>query len=127
MKRTPITRKTPMARSSSQLRRSAMPRSRPGKQPPERADAAFLAWLRRQPCVMCANPPPSHAHHPRTGAGTSIKAPDATAISLCLVCHHDLHALAGRFRGWLREKLRTWEASCNAMLRAAYEKTKGTA
>jgi hypothetical protein len=120
MKRTPLTRKTPMARSSSQLRRSALPRSRPGKQPPHKRDDAFLAFVRRQRCSMCSRPGPSHAHHPRIGAGVGIKPADDTAISLCLVCHHDLHALAGAFKGLQREALRAWEQAKNSELQEAF-------
>lgn len=120
MKRTPLARKTPIARGTSQLKRSRMARGRPGKQPPERRDDAFLAHVRRQRCCMCMKPGPSHAHHPRTGAGTGIKASDSTAISLCLVCHYDLHALSGAFKSFQRAALRAWEEAKNSELREAF-------
>lgn len=101
------------------LKRTAMKRKRT-RAKPSKADAAFLAFVRRQPCAMTGAQPPSHAHHPRTGTGTALKPHDSTAIPLSLVAHHDLHALSGAFKGWKREQLREWERAKNAEVRELY-------
>jgi hypothetical protein len=122
MRRTPLKRSAPLARGSSSMKRSAIKRKRPRGQPPERKDEAVLAFARRRRCACCNRPPPSHAHHPRTGAGIGIKSHDAGVIPLCLGGHSDLHSLAGAFKGWNRARLREWEARCNEILRAEHER-----
>lgn len=122
MKRTPLKRGKPLARSSKPMKRTRMKRGRRAVQPPERRNDAFLAFCRKQRCAMCSRPPPTHAHHPRTGAGVGIKSSDETCVSLCLSCHSDLHALCGKFKGFERATLRAWEAQKNRELREAYEK-----
>ena len=123
MKRSgPLARKTPLARASKPMARSPMRGSRPKGQPAERSDRPYLAWLRKQPCCMCSGRPPCHAHHPRTGAGVGLKSADQGAISLCAVCHHDLHALAGHFEGLPRAGLREWEELKARQRRAEYER-----
>lgn len=57
---------------------------------------------------MCGAWPPNEAHH-RTGAGMGLKHNDRDTMSLCFKDHRDLHALAGRFKGWTKEQVRTWQ------------------
>ena len=124
MKRTPLQRKTPL-RSSSTLKRggvlarSPMKRKRPRVRAAHLRDDAYLAWLRTLPCACCDAPPPSHAHH-STGAGLALKAPDREAMPLKPEHHHDLHALAGSFKGWTRERLREWQAEQVQRFQALY-------
>jgi hypothetical protein len=140
MKRTPLTRKTPMSRSSSQLRRSAMPRSRPGKQPPERADEAFKRFVRTLPCCApmvdryptmpadvfrCGNRP-SDPHH-KHGDGKGIKTHDRTCVPLCRFHHDDAEGKRGVFSGFTKQQTRDWHDAESKRVVELYEKTKGTA
>lgn len=131
MKRTPLTRKTPMARSSSKLTRSPMKRGRPGKQPPERRDDAYKAWIRAQPCCAptseaypepCTDWPcdPNHQH----GDGKSIKTHDHTCIPLSRICHDGYEAKNGRFKGFTKQQTRDWHAAQAERLRALYTTTE---
>lgn len=36
------------------------------------------------------------------------KASDNTTVPLCSRLHHQMHHLAGPFKGWTKERLRTW-------------------
>lgn len=113
-----------MPRPSKPIGRSPVKRRKPKPRPAALRDDAFLLWLRRQACCSCStlNGRLHHAHHPRRGAGLALKAPDASAITLCMFCHHHLHSLNGPFTGWSRAKLQDWEAEQNARQRAEYER-----
>lgn len=82
-------------------------------------DDAYRAWVTRQPCAMCGKAPPSQCHH-RTGAGLALRAHDHQSMPLCPLCHHDLHALSGRFKGWSRGQLRLWQEDKVNETRARY-------
>lgn len=131
MKRSSLARKTPIARGTSQLKRSRMARSRPKGQPAHKRDDAFLAWVRRQPYCMCKKRGPNHAHHPRYGAGVGMKAADRFAISLCetviavVGCHDHRHRKTGPFKEMDREAVRDWEAAQSARLVELYEDARG--
>lgn len=64
---------------------------------------------REQPCAMCHRPPPSEAHHATFGRGLGQKADDSLCIPLCLWCHRDFHAAAGRFRSMDKAARRAWQ------------------
>lgn len=89
-------------------------------------DAQYIAWVRRQPCAVCATPGPNHAHHhtsapsfapdaPRPEKsvglkrGKSQKAADYYTIPLCLKDHKKLHELSGFFSGYSGSELRAWQ------------------
>jgi hypothetical protein len=91
MKRSPLKRKTPLARGTSQLKRSRLkPRN------PDRAAAERLRdfgpqaeWMRDLPCSTCgARPPsvPSHVGRSRGAGGTR----DDLAPQ-CSACHEAVH------------------------------------
>lgn len=71
-------------------------------------DPKYLSRVRQLPCCMCGAWPPNQSHH-LTGGGMALKTSDGSTIPLCFKDHHDLHALAGRFKGWTKEQLRTWQ------------------
>ncbi len=69
---------------------------------------AYLAWVRRQPCLGCGREPAGEAHH--TGRhGIGQKPPDGQAVPLCAECHMALHDLTGPFRGFERRHRKAWE------------------
>lgn len=77
-------------------------------------DETYLTYVRSLPCCAptiypCRNPSPQHAHHPRTGVGLALKAPDREAIPLCWLHHKCLHDLRGPFEHFNREMLRAWQ------------------
>lgn len=63
-------------------------------------DNGFLAFLRRQPCVVCQAPAPNDAAHLRMASpergkqptGMQVKPSDRFAVSLCRTCHSTQHA-----------------------------------
>lgn len=125
MRRTPIKRKTPL-RSWPPTRRHLPMRSRAWKSRGrgEFADESRLAWLRLRSCRACGACPCGVAHHLRhdehgASLGAHIK-DDRRAISLCPQCHHDRHALAGRFSCWTRSDVQLWENEQLALQRAEY-------
>ena len=106
------------------LRRTALKRSPLRRKPPRRlrgpkADAAYLERVRGLPCCARHLGPcngPIHAHH---ALGVSAKANDSTAIPLCGLEHHRAwHDHNGDFRGWSREKRRTFELLCIGLTKA---------
>lgn len=62
---------------------------------PRIKDAAFLKFVRQQPCVACGHHPPNHAAHIRMGSlaydkrptGAGEKPSDRWAVPLCARCH----------------------------------------
>lgn len=86
------------------------------------SDERRLAWVRRQPCAVCACPGPNHAHHSTSGQsgvdgpkaiggrrGKGQKASDTETIALCIKDHANLHALRGFFSGFTKNELREWQ------------------
>lgn len=76
--------------------------------------AKTLAEVRALPCCRCGRHPteyaPTRAHHQTgMGKGKGQKNPDDRTMPLCFLCHNDFHALAGKFKGWGRERLRKWQ------------------
>ncbi len=75
---------------------------------------AFLAFLRRKPCVACGAPAPSQAAHVRfsdaaTGhvnPGVGAKPDDRRAVPLCASCHLDApdsqHRIGDERKFWAR-------------------------
>lgn len=122
MKRSPLQRKTPLARTSglltskplervSELKRTAMKRKAPKiRTASEGGDPEYLAFVRRQRCCACGSLPPSHAHHETLGGrGKSQKAPDRRTLPFCFGDHDDFHLVRGRFKGWSREKRKAFQ------------------
>jgi|SRR3972149_948686 len=72
---------------------------------PHRAiDEKYLAWVREQPCWICAAPPPSEPDH-QDSSGVGTKGPDKFALPSCRRCH-DLR----QGRSWSRLPLGITEA-----------------
>lgn len=127
MKRTPLTRKTPMKRSRF------VKRPLPKRAPERGGDVDYLAWIRMLPCARCGVNGISHAHH-STGAGMGLKSDDRDAMPLCSPhvdgrmtkpgCHREFHDNRGLFDGWTREDRRIWQelqvARCQALHRLLF-------
>jgi hypothetical protein len=122
-----LERKTPL-RASSPSKRTAKPSkltpagSRSSKGPPR--DPAFLAYVRRWPCVLCRRTGRTEPHHfGRHGTGT--KCSDYEVTPLCTEHHrlwHDSGSLPGRERAaWLRRWFRAAR-----LIHAAFERQKVT-
>lgn len=111
MKRTALTRKTPLARTSRIPARRSTPRRRD-------ADVVrnphYLAWLREQPCGVAAifrdkaGPcgGPVDPEHKREGVGMGQRASDADAWACCRVHHDQRHDGRGVFATMTRAELR---------------------
>ena len=82
MKRTPLTRKTPMRKVSA--KRTAYRASDEGK-----AALEHMRRVKELPCVICNAPPPSDAHHVICGRYGTRKAADTEVIPLCKAHHQD--------------------------------------
>ena len=69
---------------------------------PRQRDEAFLAFVRKQPCCVCAKPAPSDAAHIRAAnpmlgkryCGKGEKPHDRFATPLCRECHAQQHSMA---------------------------------
>ena len=61
----------------------------------------YLAFVRSQPCLLCAAPAPSDPHHygPR---GLGQKTDDYRTVPLCRKCHDTLHAEGESMAGMRR-------------------------
>lgn len=68
-----------------------------GQRQPREECPAFLAFVRRRPCVACGAPPPSQAAHVRysdaarghVNPGVGAKSDDRRCVPLCADCHLD--------------------------------------
>ncbi len=103
MKRTPLTRKTPLKRSP--FRRKPPPPNRAG------SDPAHLAVIRALPCAVCGSRLRVAAHHSTVGRGLSRKTSDRETMPLCDRDHKAFHGAVGFFAGWSREQRRDWQRS----------------
>ena len=111
MKRTHLSRKTPL-RTRTPLRRAKSIRQRsPHRRPTSPENKDRMAWIRTLAC--CA---PAHicagrieAHHAGKKPGLRLKAPDDTVIPLCQQAHHDIDNHSGPFRNMTRDELREWQ------------------
>lgn len=125
MRRSALPRRTPL-RSSSRLARVkhlAAKRDRP-RRSSRVLDPAYLAWVRTQLCVcgdafVCEGR--TEPDHQREGVGAGRKASDRDSYPLCSLHHRHRHDLTGPFRGWTRERLRTWIAERIAEANARYD------
>jgi len=125
VKRTALTRKTPLARTSRIPARRSTPRRRD-------ADVVrnphYLAWLREQPCGVAAifrdkaGPcgGPVDPEHKREGIGMGQKASDMDAWACCRVHHDQRHDGRGVFATMTRAELRTFIRMQIAMFKTAY-------
>ena len=109
---------TKAARGESPMKDQRQPRVR---------DNAFLAFLRRQPCLVCGRTPsdPAHIRFAPHGSGWRYvgkgeKPDDARAVSLCRECHTRQHAMSER-RFW-EEVLRLDPVATCASLRQRFER-----
>ena len=50
---------------------------------------AYLAAIRRLPCMCCGRVGATQAAHRNESKGMALKTDDRTAMSLCLDCHRD--------------------------------------
>lgn len=89
----------------------------PEPKPTRELNKRYLARVRRLPCCMCGMPGPSEAHH-STGAGLGTKANDTDTMPLCTNCHRCFHALTGPFTGWVKQRIRSWQARMVRVTRA---------
>lgn len=115
MKRTPLTRKTPMKRSRPEFKS-------PHKRTPEQGgDEEYLRWIRKLPCCVtgCAATGSSHAHH-STGAGMALKAHDRETMPLCATHHRQFHDGRGYFLDWGRAQRRSWQAAQVGVYQASF-------
>lgn len=122
MKRSPLRRKSALARRSriAQVRAKARRSSRV-------RDEAYLAWVRQQPCrVGAAGVPgclgPIDPDHKRAGVGAGTKASDRDAWPVCRKHHDDRHAMRGPFTFMTKEQLRAFIDARIAEANAAYER-----
>lgn len=112
--RTPLKRKTELRAKRWGVSRG--PSRRVRKQ--TEADKAYLEAVRQLPCchprlsligpdaLLCQGR--IHAHHAGRKPGTSLKAPDSTAIALCEAHHRQWHDANGVFSGWTKADRRRW-------------------
>jgi hypothetical protein len=138
MRRTPLKRTAPLARSTSTLKRSAIKRKRPRGQPPERSAPEFLAFVRLLPCCApitnivrdgdvlrfhdgrCGHRPcdPHHKH----GDGKGIKTHDRTCVPLCRRHHDQAETKRGLFAGWTKQQTREWHDKESERVQALYDR-----
>ena len=113
MKRTALSRKTPLRRTG--------PIKRKARKPKPHDDAAYLAWVRTLDCLLApfgcfGAVHPHHAIH-RSQGGT-----DRDAVPLCFK-HHiaDWHGHAGEFRGLSRLERFAWAQQAIGATQKLYE------
>lgn len=61
-----------------------------------------------------------------TGGGMGTKVSDRMTMPLCRRCHRDFHALAGRFKGWERDRIRSWQHHMVIVTMGTLSATKDT-
>lgn len=78
-------------------REKALDRSRAGQRTPRVRDNAYLAWVRRLPCVCCGSAARIEAAHIRASypsagwapTGMAQKPDDVRVVPLCSTCHRE--------------------------------------
>lgn len=64
--------------------------------------AAYLKWVRSQPCAVCGAKPCQAHHEPLGLAGMGIKCPDSHGMPLCHFCHDARHHYGAE---WLEDRI----------------------
>lgn len=92
MKRTALTRKTPL-RATGRPRPRAKSKGGQGKPATRWRSPAYLAWVKTQPCCLCGGPAddPHHAVALDNLSGMGLTAPDYWAMPACRLCHDRIH------------------------------------
>lgn len=110
MKRTALVRRTPLPRQTRPIKRSPIKYRPPRRLGTTQSDPHYLAFVRTLPC--CAGPTLCGGrvdpHHAGRRPGIGMKAPDRTAIPLCVAHHRDWHGGGGSFLFWSKERRREW-------------------
>lgn len=115
MKRTPMTRSTPMSRGTIPLRRAAMKKRKPKARAGQ--DKTMLTACRGQQCWLAipgvcrgdiATVVPCHSNQGTHGKGMGIKARDEYTVPGCMHCHSELDQ--GRLFS-REEKASLWNAA----------------
>lgn len=88
-----------------------------------RHDPAYLAFIRKLPCVVTGAYPAeaSHLRSLKHGSGVGLKTPDATAIPMSRAVHADYETRTGMFRGWTQEQRETWHMKHAEAYRSLYD------
>ena len=76
----------------------------------------YEAWIKEQPCCSCGHPETEPHHIKGIGgfSGVGIKASSVLAISLCRICHDNLHRNIDDHREvQLIWTLKTIESACS--------------
>lgn len=73
------------------------------KKKPARSNA-YMAFIRRQKCLICGRPDQIDAHHTESG-GIATKGSDFSCIPLCWICHRKLHDSGSKRGDWTDEEL----------------------
>lgn len=94
MKRTPITRRTPIApRSKKRAERYNTPEGQEA--------LAYMKAVKDLPCCICDAPPPSDAHHVIHDRNSAARSSDFDVIPLCKAHHqHGPVAIHNAKRAW---------------------------
>lgn len=74
------------------------------------AGKRHMTRIKRMGCVVCGAPPPSYAHHIRTGQGMSQRASDFLTLPLCYECHQGKSGIHGDRSAWRLRKLSELDA-----------------
>ena len=93
----PIREAKKIARAKGRKKREKALVKSEGQRQPRRRDPAYLAWLRRQPCVICGTTKRIEAAHVRAGYPSAGWAPtgmmqrpdDQRAVPLCATHHRE--------------------------------------
>lgn len=76
---------------------------------------AYLAAIRRLPCMCCGRVGATQASHANEGKAIALKTDDRTAMALCLDCHRD-YDNGGTMD---RDAARRWAATMREHTKAA--------
>lgn len=91
-----VAKKNAPAREARKRVRKAVGKGDRGRE----RDTGYLAFLRRQPCVVCGAAAPNDAAHIRMASpergklptGMQVKPSDRFAVSMCRTCHSTQHS-----------------------------------
>lgn len=126
MKRTPLRRETPLRRTATLKRGKPIERRR--SQPRQKRngpprDPAYLAFVRRHPCVVPGCRRKAEAHHYGSG-GVATKCSDYETVPLCHWHHVDLwHGSRDGIPGKTRAEWQEAFESAGAAILRAYRST----